>query len=169
MVLFWSWRTIVLQQSTHILFGHLGEHFFGLGINGKNSEFNAAMGLCNLKYMDTILKKRKYLTRIYDTQLKGLNLYGQTIISGSEYNFAYYPVVFESESILKKTIELLKAGNIFPRRYFYPSLNTLNYLKYAHMPVSEDLSKKILCLPLYYDLKESKVKEICGLISKIVD
>jgi len=150
-------------------FGHKGhEDFFGLGINGKNSEFHAAMGLCNLKYMDSILSKREYLTGIYNDELEGLPLYQQALPSGVKYNFAYYPVVFETELKLKMTIETLKGENIFPRRYFYPSLNTLNYLEHTNMPVSEDISKRILCLPLFHELKEIEVKRICNLISKIV-
>ena len=151
-------------------FGHKGqEDFFGLGINGKNSEFNAAMGLCNLKYIEEILRTREQLSKRYDAQLAGIYLGNQKIRSEVNYNYAYYPVVFESESKLKKMITKLNGEHIFPRRYFYPPLNTLNYLSYAPMPITEDISKRILCLPLYSDLKEQQVDKICSIISKIMN
>lgn len=74
-------------------FGHEGpEKFVELGINGKNCEFHAAMGLCNLKYINDIIERRKELTAYYDLKIKNLNVKKQLIHPGTEYNYAYYPI-----------------------------------------------------------------------------
>lgn len=90
-------------------FGHDGpEKFFGLGINGKNSEFHAAMGLVNLNYIDEILRKRKELSLYYNKKLEGLNKTTPVLLEGSQFNFAYYPIVLPSEEILEKMVKVLK-------------------------------------------------------------
>ena len=84
---------------------------------------------------------------------------------GLEYNYAYYPVVFKDEAELLKIFAALNEHNIFPRRYFYPSLNTLPYLIDASScPVSEDISSRIACLPLYPDLSDTLVEHIVAII-----
>ncbi|MFB9862593.1 DegT/DnrJ/EryC1/StrS family aminotransferase [Rufibacter immobilis] len=143
-------------------FGHNGpENFAGLGINGKNSEFHAAMGLCNLKYIQEILLKRKELTERYDQMLRPLRVKRPLVHSNHEANYSYYPVVFENEQALLKAIEALHGIYAYPRRYFYPSLETLNYVSCLH-PVtnSADIAKRILCLPLYHDLSVEEVDMI---------
>lgn len=146
-------------------FGHDGsEKFDGAGINGKNSEFHAAMGLCNLKYINEILKKRKEQCLFYDDLLTNLRVKKQKLLDVDGYNYAYYPVVFETEAIaLKCKIELEK-NEIYPRRYFYPSLSTLNYITSDQMPVSDDIAKRILCLPLYTELTREEQKVIMRLL-----
>jgi dTDP-4-amino-4,6-dideoxygalactose transaminase len=147
-------------------FGHNGpEKYHGLGINGKNSEFHAAMGLANLPYINDIHNQRKKLTKRYNLKLKNFKglvpLWHQKSVS----NYAYYPIVFESEDLLQKCIELLKINEIFGRRYFYPSLSTsLPYVKEIAMKNSDEISKRIFCLPLYYDLSIEKVDLICSLL-----
>jgi dTDP-4-amino-4,6-dideoxygalactose transaminase len=146
-------------------FGHEGDEHFRLGINAKASEFQAAMGLCNLKYVDTILKERKVLSGLYDKLLKK-SLGRQTIRKGTKYNYAYYPVIFDSEKELLKKLGKLRSQNIHPRRYFYPSLNTLSYLKTEQdCPISEDISKRILCLPLYSGLTEGIINKVCKVVN----
>ncbi len=84
-------------------FGHDGpERFAGVGINGKNSEFHAAMGIVNLRYVDEILNTRKRLSQQYDNLLKKLNVLKPKITPDSDYNFSYYPVIFENEKITLK-------------------------------------------------------------------
>ena len=147
-------------------FGHNGpEKYHGLGINGKNSEFHAAMGLANLKYISDIHRQRKKLTERYNRNLK--NFTGTKLLwhEKSSSNYAYYSVVFQSEELLLKTIELLKANEIFGRRYFYPSLATsLPYVKTKSLKNTDDISARIFCLPLYYDLTVGEVDMICSLI-----
>ena len=92
----------------------------------------------------------------------------QKILENSVYNYAYFPLVFESEAQLNTVKEALNSNQIFPRRYFYPSLNTIDYLKGEPMKNSESIAKRILCLPLYYDLTEDQVKTISNHILKHV-
>lgn len=85
-----------------------------------------------------------------------------------KYNYGYYPVVFESETQLLAVIKSLKENNISGRRYFYPALNELPYLQKPSCPVSEDISRRVLCLPLYYGLQEEEVKSILDSITQIM-
>jgi dTDP-4-amino-4,6-dideoxygalactose transaminase len=150
-------------------FGHKGkENFSGLGINGKNTEFNAAMGLCNLPYVAEIIESRKQVCNYYDDLLKESNLKRPLIPNGTEYNYAYYPVLFLSEESLLRVKARLNANDIFPRRYFYPSLNHLPYIKSQPMIFSEDISRRVLCLPLYDSLNEKNIQEIVQIILKEV-
>ena len=153
----------------HHNFGHDGpEKFQGLGINAKMSELQAAMGLAVLPYMDTILIERKIVVDYYKQHLDFLNFSGLRIRKDTHWNYSYYPVVFKSEKLLIKAKTKLNEQNIFPRRYFYPSLNTLPYVKKKVCPISERISRSVLCLPLYPDLKEDEVFNICNIINAIV-
>lgn len=144
------------------------ESFADLGINGKNSEYHAAMGLANVKYLDVIHQKRKELTERYDEKLKNLKARRPIWHAASDNNFAYYPLVFDSEELMLQCIELLKLNEIFTRRYFYPSLATsLPYVKPQDLPLTDDISKRVLCLPLYYDLTLEEVDLICRLILRV--
>ena len=152
-------------------FGHKGqEDFWGVGINAKNSEFHAAMGLCVLPYIEEIIKKRQELSELYDELLidKGLAITRPLVPQGTEYNYAYYPVLFESEAALLGVRDSLNAEYVYPRRYFYPSLSNLNYVKKYAVPVSDDVSRLVLCLPLYYELENDQVKRICQVISQVL-
>lgn len=151
-------------------FGHAGfDHFEGVGINGKNSEFHAAMGLCNLPYVEDILFDRKLTHDYYNHFLQGLPITNQKIeASCTRYNYAYYPILFSSERVLLNVKEALEAQQIFSRRYFYPSLNALNYVTYEACPVSESISERILCLPIYYQIGKDNVAQICSVIHKTI-
>jgi dTDP-4-amino-4,6-dideoxygalactose transaminase len=139
-------------------FGHDGpENFNGVGINGKNSEFHAAMGLTNLKYADEILRNRRNLSLYYNEKLKGLNMETPELLKDSTFNYAYYPIILPNESILTEMLKALNDNWIYPRRYFYPSLNRLNYLPYREISVSESISKRVLCLPLYHTLSREEI------------
>lgn len=150
-------------------FGHDGpEQFFGLGINGKNSEFHAAMGLVNLNYMNDILRKRKELTLHYKEKLKGLKKQTPHLLENSEFNFAYYPIVLPSEDILLKMVKILNDNWVYPRRYFFPSLNHLNYVQAtSDLRVSEEISKRVLCLPLYQTLSFEEIDLIARLMLRV--
>ena len=146
-------------------FGHNGpEDFSGVGINGKNSEFHAAMGVVNLKYADIVLKKRRSDSELYDYRLSSLGHRSIILNKNAEFNYAYYPVILENEAEVLSCMEELNANKIFPRRYFYPSLSSLCYLKKQHTPISDAVSKKIICLPLSYDMDESEIDLICRII-----
>lgn len=133
-------------------FGHDGpEKFSGVGINGKNSEFHAAMGIINLKYMDDILLRRKSQAEKYDDLLSGLKGKKQMATKEAVLNWAYYPLVFEYESTALAMKAELEKNEVFPRRYFHPSLSSLDYVQ-GNCPIADDISSRILCLPLYHDL-----------------
>jgi dTDP-4-amino-4,6-dideoxygalactose transaminase len=151
-------------------FGHIKDEYFTVGINGKSSEFHAAMGLVNLPYLPTIIDGRKNVVRLYDETLNWEKLYKPTEKAESTiYNFAYYPVVFESYEVSKKVMYDLGKNDIIPRKYFYPSLNTLKYLNSPEScPVSEDISMRVLSLPLYPDLLFEDVKRIVDIINNAI-
>lgn len=146
-------------------FGHIGDDHMQLGINGKASEFNAAMGLANLKYANDIIKDRKRASLKYD-ELIGDGYRRQSISKNTLYNYSYYPIVFNDEEELLRVKGSLEAKNIFPRRYFYPSLNNLPYLKKRQScPNSEYLARRILCLPLFYGIEDTQMEIVCGLLN----
>lgn len=150
-------------------FGHNGPlKFYGLGINGKISELQAAMGLAMLPYMETILAERKKVVDYYNEQLITSKIQTLKIREHSDWNYSYYPVVFKSEATLLNVQKALNEENIFPRRYFYPALNTLNYVTYQEIPVAESIAKRILCLPLYVGLTGNELEKICKIINSLL-
>ncbi len=149
-------------------FGHEGpEKFAEIGINGKNSEFHAAMGLVNLNYIDKILEKRKEISLYYDEKLAGLNCQKITISSNAGFNYSYYPIVLPNQEITLKIIETLNSNWVYPRRYFFPSLNTLPYVNPTTITNSESVSERVLCLPLYYTITKEEVDLIARLILRV--
>jgi dTDP-4-amino-4,6-dideoxygalactose transaminase len=150
-------------------FGFNGpEAFAELGLNAKNSEFHAAMGLVNLGHIQEIHENRKRITERYDEKLKGFKGIKPVCHKQGSLNYAYYPLVVESEELLHKCMELLKANEIFVRRYFYPSLaKVLPYLDSVEMPVTEHIAKRVMCLPLFHDLTIEEVDLICRLLLRI--
>jgi dTDP-4-amino-4,6-dideoxygalactose transaminase len=146
-------------------FGHNGQSdFHGLGVNGKISELQAAMGLAVLPYMDEILRKRKNIVIEYNRLFENTHLKRIKIRPNTEWNYCYYPVLFENEEMLISYINTLKENQIVPRRYFYPSLNILNYVKIIVVPNSESISKRIICLPLYDSLDQNNINLITKLL-----
>ncbi|GAB2773473.1 DegT/DnrJ/EryC1/StrS family aminotransferase [Rhabdobacter roseus] len=159
-----------LNEKLHLLraFGHRGdEEYLFAGINGKNSEFHAAMGLCNLPHVGAIIEARKEVFGWYNDLLNWEKLQKPLISDDIEYNYAYYPVVFESESVMRRVQAALAEQDIVPRRYFYPSLNTLPFMprRYA-CPVSEDIALRVLSLPLYVGLAQEEVQLIGTIINQ---
>lgn len=146
-------------------FGHNGQlDFFGLGINGKISELQSAMGLAVFNHIDEIFESRKQVVQFYNQNLTKHQRI--KIRENTEWNYSYYPIVFETEEQLLATEKELNINNIFPRRYFYPSLNTINYLMGQEMPISESIAKRILCLPLYVGLTTPQLEKISDIINK---
>lgn len=146
-------------------FGHAGPtEFFGLGINGKNSEIHAAMGLCVLDHVDEILEKRKMLHSNYLEVLNEMDFEIPLIQENCEPNFSYFPIIFKSQKEALLIKEALEKAEIYPRRYFYPPLNTLNYVEPGGTPCADDIASRILCLPLYHDME----KEEQELIARIM-
>lgn len=146
-------------------FGHVGDKYYSMGINAKSSEFHAAMGLCNLKYIDNILQRQKEKWLLYHSALKNSGLQLLEIGNNTAFNYSYFPVIFPSEDELLQAVAALKDNQIFPRRYFYPSLNVLTYVNYQPCPVAESIAKRVLCLPLYHDLEEDHGRKIIQILS----
>ncbi|PKN96126.1 MAG: hypothetical protein CVU43_22295, partial [Chloroflexi bacterium HGW-Chloroflexi-5] len=120
------------------------------GINAKMSEFHAAMGLCMLDEIDTVLQQREGVYYRYYEALKD-RFEMPVWKEGATRNYAYFPVLFPSEDVLLKVQERLNEAGIFPRRYFYPSLDGLrDYgLFDGENPISRDRASRVLCLPMY--------------------
>jgi dTDP-4-amino-4,6-dideoxygalactose transaminase len=147
-------------------FGHDGPvGFNGVGINGKISELNAAMGLAVFEYLDYIIYERKIIVDFYNNHLNFKNIDKIKIRANTTWNYSYYPIWFESENVLLKIQSILNKNEIYPRRYFYPSLNTINYIQTNSMPISESISSRIMCLPLYVGLSKKELEKIVNLIN----
>ncbi|HVX48508.1 MAG TPA: DegT/DnrJ/EryC1/StrS family aminotransferase [Chitinophagaceae bacterium] len=161
-----SGNTALLNQIAFIRnFGFNGpEHFACTGINAKNSELHAAMGLVNLRYVNDILLKRRQLYEYYLDCFDGYNVQLQQVSGDAQYNYGYFPVVFQSEQVVKKVLEFLNSNDIYPRRYFYPSLNTLDFVDKQSCPNSLHISQCILCLPMYYGLTHKDIDSIVNII-----
>lgn len=150
-------------------FGISGHDAFAeLGLNGKNSEFHAAMGLVNLNYIDAIHNKRLELSEYYDKALLDLKATKPEWHGEASMNYAYYPIIIESEDLLLQIKSKLDNNEIFTRRYFYPSLaSSLPYLEDRELEVTDDVSRKILCLPLYYDLTKEEIDLLARLMLRV--
>jgi dTDP-4-amino-4,6-dideoxygalactose transaminase len=150
-------------------FGHDGpEKFSGIGINGKNSEFHAAVGLCVLDDYDLILGRRKDQSLLYDKLLLGLPVKKPVIDNQCGYNYSYYPIIFENEAKALHCKEALESEKIFPRRYFYPSLSSLPYVTKINTPISDAIASSILCIPLFHHLTKEMQEKIASIIKSSV-
>lgn len=150
-------------------FGFNGpEAFAELGINGKNSEFHAAMGLANLRYIPEILDKRRALTERYDKALKNLQAIKQVWHNQSEQNYAYYPILFHDSELMLRCMESLRKKEIGTRRYFHPSLATsVPYLTKQNFSIADDICSRVLCLPLFHDLTFEEVDFIARIMLRV--
>ena len=147
-------------------FGHISDDYFSVGINGKNSEFHAAMGLAVLPKIQELITERKLVFEIYKATLPASLQKPPYDLAEFEYNYSYYPVIFESEKSMLAVKEELANNQVNARRYFYPSLNMVPQVTGVRQacPVSEDISTRVLCLPLYHGLEESDISRISSII-----
>lgn len=155
-------------------FGHVGEtNVVAPGINGKMSEFNAALGLLQLKYVDQAIQKRKEIDNAYRKGLagvRGVHCLGDA--GETEANYAYFPILINHEYSLDRDglYEKMKENGVHPRRYFYPLISDFPmYRGFAsshrdNLPVATQAASQVLCLPIYPDLPLEKVDEICNFI-----
>jgi dTDP-4-amino-4,6-dideoxygalactose transaminase len=162
-------RTPELQEKLKRIrfFGHDdAKEIVEQGFNGKLTEVHAALGLANLKYHRQVLADRKRKYNIYKDTLGVDGYFVFQQIQFGEPNYSYFPVLFPTEADLLEAERRLQAEGVVPRRYFYPSVNTLKAIvPYApHMPVSENVASRILCLPLYWKLDEETIIRICNII-----
>lgn len=151
-----------------INFGITGpESIEELGINAKMNELQAAMGLCVLDEMEANMAARHAVWDTYERELSG-SVQLQKRSSKLTYNAAYFPAVFESESVAVQVADLLKENGILARRYFFPSLETVRFLdRTDQQPISSEVAGRILCLPIYASMKVSEQKSIVDLVNSI--
>lgn len=141
-----------------------------IGTNAKMNEFQAAMGICNLRNITDKINKRKAVVKRYMEQLRGINgiklpMYKNDVKS----NYAYFPVVFDGFRATRDQIyEELKNHNIFARKYFYPLISDFNCYRNKNdsnkTPVAKNIAEKILTLPLHSGLLPEDVDRICNII-----
>ncbi len=157
-------------------FGHVGEvNVVAPGINGKMSEFNAALGLLQLKHLDEAFARRKKIDLAYRERLHGVR--GIHCLPGSGEkiaNYAYFPILVKPDYPIARDElnERLKDKGIYPRRYFYPPISEFPMYRglpssyRENLPIAFEASGQVLCLPLYPDLEIEVVDEICRLIAE---
>jgi dTDP-4-amino-4,6-dideoxygalactose transaminase len=141
-----------------------------VGGNAKMNEFQAAMGICNLRHIDDEIAKRKIVVERYIGRLssvKGIKLCKPQ--TGVKSNYAYFPVVFDGYKMSRNEVfEKLKAENIYTRKYFYPLTNSFECYKgifdVEKTPVAKYVADRVLTLPLYADLALDDVDRICDII-----
>ena len=139
-----------------------------LGTNAKMNEFEAAMGLCVLDDIKDLNTKRMIIHELYKQELEGVVKF-QKENKDSTQNYSYFPIILESEEQLKRIEKALNLKQIFPRRYFYPSLDTLAYIKPKQVcEISRDISSRILCLPIYPGLEIKQQELIIEIVKNVL-
>ena len=148
------------------------EEVSAIGANAKMNEFCAAMGICNLKHIESEIEKRRQVAEHYRKRLEtaeGIIL--NAVQDNVRSNYAYFPIVVEEKIFgagREKIMEKLKADNIGARKYFYPLTSAFScfhdQFDVFRTPVALHISKHVLTLPLYADLSLEEADRICNLI-----
>lgn len=150
------------------------ELIVSIGANAKMNEFQAAMGLCNLKHIDEELTKRKDAVKLYREKLSGvkniiINMYKENMTP----NYAYFPLLFSCEKKRDLVYENLMEHGIFSRKYFYPITSDAacfkNKYKSVNVNKARDFAKRVLVLPLYSGLEEEEIVKISDLILEVLE
>jgi dTDP-4-amino-4,6-dideoxygalactose transaminase len=133
-----------------------------LGINAKLSEIHAAFGLAAIDEIDHLVANRKRQFSLYEEGLAGKGPWSsQKIVDRDGYNFSYFTIVFDKPEMVEKAISIGKENGVVFRRYFYPSLNKLDFINSNQTcEISESLAERIICLPLFEDLTEEQITKI---------
>lgn len=135
-----------------------------LGTNAKMNEFEAAMGLCMLDEIEVISQRRKVVYERYEKELGALVQFQEKNVNATQ-NYSYFPIILKDEEETLNVQHALNHQKIFPRRYFYPSLDTLHYIEpKQYCKHSRDIAKRILCLPIYPELKKEDQINIIDII-----
>lgn len=156
-------------------FGHVDEtHVVAPGINGKMSEFNAALGLMQLQYIDEVIDMRHEIDTAYRERLRHVKgVYCLSNSGETKYNYAYFPILIDESFPISRDelYNLMKERGINPRRYFYPLISEfpmyrgLPSAKRENLPIASKAANQVLCLPIYPNLPMTAVEEICSIIS----
>ena len=137
------------------------------GTNGKMHEISACIGLANLKMMDKSSCHRKLLTLLYIYRLSDCPVKFQRIDQFS-YNYSYCPIIFESEELVIKVMSELEKIDVVARRYFFPSVNEFPIFDAQSCPISEDISRRIICVPCHDRVTIEDVRRISNVIKVTV-
>jgi dTDP-4-amino-4,6-dideoxygalactose transaminase len=172
-----SYRDLELKDKLYLLknFGIKNENEVVLpGTNAKMNEFQAAIGLINLKIIDEEIRKRKQLAKIYRENLQNLEgIKCLKIRKNIKYNYQYFPILINSEkySITRDRVyNEMKKYNVYPRKYFYPLCTDYKYFPFRekiNLPIAKRVANQVLCLPIYGGLKSTEVKEICQILYEL--
>jgi dTDP-4-amino-4,6-dideoxygalactose transaminase len=125
----------------------------------------AAMGLAVLPHMEEIVNGRQAAVNYYNKHLDWNRLKKMQLREATVWNYSYYPVLFDSEAYLLRIQKKLNEAQIFPRRYFYPSLNNVCYVNGKTMKISESVASRVLCLPLYKEMIKEELEKTCLIIN----
>ncbi|MFN9092195.1 MAG: DegT/DnrJ/EryC1/StrS family aminotransferase [Alphaproteobacteria bacterium] len=169
-----------LKTKTHIdqlkNFGHFGEtQVVATGINGKMSEFNAALGILQLKYVDEVIQRRKIIDKTYRKGLAGIKGVRCLGDAGEKVaNYAYFPILIDHQYPISRDAlyERMRAKGVHPRRYFYPLITEFPMYRgfpssrRDNLPVASEAADQVLCLPIYPDLAIQIVHQICEFIAE---
>ncbi|WP_214694167.1 DegT/DnrJ/EryC1/StrS family aminotransferase [Exiguobacterium sp. s160] len=140
------------------------------GGNAKMNEFQAAMGLCNLRHIDEMMAKRKQIREQYDASLKGIpGIRVLELQPGVHPNHSYYPIVFtDAVNRRDEMEEVLAAKGVLTRKYFYPLVTDYDWMenRFAsrRTPIAQQIADRVLTLPLYPDLTPTDVTRICDIL-----
>lgn len=141
-------------------FGHIGDEHFSLGMNAKMSEVHAAMGMAVLPYMEPIVAARRRTTARYDQALSDIPIKRPLVLDREGYNFSYYPILLNNPEVREAVLKNMADLGVMCRRYFYPSLNTLPYVKPCGTPVSEKYAATALCIPFHDQLTGVQIERV---------
>lgn len=151
---------------------HGPEEVAYIGGNAKMNEFQAAMGICNLRHLNEEIAKRKKVVEHYRERLSGVDgIQLSAIQENVESNYAYFPVVFDGYKYTRnEAYEKLEQQGITARKYFFPLTNSFECYRHyptagvEKTPVAQHLALRVLTLPLYADLRLEDVDRICDII-----
>ncbi len=151
------------------------EEVEAVGANAKMNEFSAAMGLCNLRHVNEEIKKREKITELYNFRLDSIaGISVPKSQDGVKPNYAYYPVVIDEKEFGRSRDDIYKAlssNNIYARKYFYPLVSDYECYKGVYdsslTPVAKRIADRVLTLPIYGDIREDTVNNICDIIQGI--
>lgn len=141
-------------------FGHVGDEHFSLGMNAKMSELHAAMGMAVLPHIPINIRERRSICEAYIAALHDFGCQFLEIGDSVGYNYSYFPIFLPNAEIRDRLMSFLGSRNIFSRRYFYPSLDTLTYVSGIPCPVSRDMTSRVLCLPLFNGMSKSELEMV---------
>jgi dTDP-4-amino-4,6-dideoxygalactose transaminase len=135
------------------------------GMNAKMTEINAALGLANLKHLESVKRERRSKYQLYQQLLADCPFVTFQKFAPEEYNYSYMPVTFDTEERLLKIETALKYNQVFPRRYFHPALDSLRiFQNSSRLPVANRVARTVLCLPLSTGLPLADIEFICRIV-----